>query len=279
MALQHRSTPMVGRSHGIHAEPITFGFKAAGWFAEVGRDAGAPAAGAGADRGRQDLRRGRHACQLSAPRSSGFVCEALGLTPDPAATQVVSRDRHAELLTDAGHPGRDAGANRASRSGTSSARRWARRSSRSAPASRGAARCRTSATRCWPSGSAAWRDCCAADALVGLENMALWHERDISHSSAERFVFERALGVAAYATRSMADRAGRAGGGCRADARQPRPVSAGWSTPRRCCWRWWPRAPTARRRIGWCRAPPRCAGRRRDLPRRAAGRWRGAGAG
>ena len=42
-----------------------------------------------------------------------------------------------------------------------------------------------------------------ADALVGLENMALWHERDISHSSAERFVFERALGVAAYATRSM----------------------------------------------------------------------------
>ena len=42
-----------------------------------------------------------------------------------------------------------------------------------------------------------------ADALVGLENMALWHERDISHSSAERFVFERALGIAAYATRSM----------------------------------------------------------------------------
>jgi len=42
-----------------------------------------------------------------------------------------------------------------------------------------------------------------ADALVGFENMALWHERDISHSSAERFVFERALGVAAYATRSM----------------------------------------------------------------------------
>jgi adenylosuccinate lyase len=44
-----------------------------------------------------------------------------------------------------------------------------------------------------------------ADALVGLENMALWHERDISHSSAERFVFERAIGVAAYATRTLAD--------------------------------------------------------------------------
>ena len=44
-----------------------------------------------------------------------------------------------------------------------------------------------------------------ADALIGLENMALWHERDISHSSTERFVFERALGVAAYATRTTAD--------------------------------------------------------------------------
>ncbi len=44
-----------------------------------------------------------------------------------------------------------------------------------------------------------------ADALIGLENMALWHERDISHSSTERFVFERALGVAAYATRTLAD--------------------------------------------------------------------------
>src|SRR6185436_1454070 len=44
-----------------------------------------------------------------------------------------------------------------------------------------------------------------ADALVALENMALWHERDISHSSTERFVFERALGVAAYATRTTAD--------------------------------------------------------------------------
>jgi adenylosuccinate lyase len=44
-----------------------------------------------------------------------------------------------------------------------------------------------------------------ADALVGLENMALWHERDISHSSAERFVFERAIGVAAYAARTLGD--------------------------------------------------------------------------
>ena len=57
------------------------------------------------------------------------------------------------------------------------------------------------------------------DAMIGLENMALWHERDISHSSAERFVFERALGVAAYATRSMAGLLRRPRGRRRADGR------------------------------------------------------------
>ena len=78
LALQHRSTPMVGRSHGVHAEPITFGFKAAGWFAELERDAERLAAGARADRGRQDLRRGRHATQRQR-RGRAHVCEALGL--------------------------------------------------------------------------------------------------------------------------------------------------------------------------------------------------------
>ena len=75
-----------------------------------------------------------------------------------------------------------------------------------------------------------------ADALVGLENMALWHERDISHSSAERFVFERALGVAAYATRTL----GGILDGLEIDADRMARTStcwAAWSTRRRCCWR------------------------------------------
>ena len=132
------------------------------------------------------------------------VCGALGLEPDPASTQVVSRDRHAELLaalaitggtlermaveirhlqrTEVGEAYEPFGAGQQGSSAMPHKRNpvLAERVSGLARLLR-------------------------ADALVGFENMALWHERDISHSSAERFVFERSLGVAAYATRAMAD--------------------------------------------------------------------------
>ncbi|HET7082328.1 MAG TPA: lyase family protein, partial [Candidatus Limnocylindria bacterium] len=98
MAIEHRSTPMVGRSHGIHAEPITFGFKAAGWLAEVQRDQARLArAREGIAVGKVSGAVGTHA-HVSA-EVEDFVCRSLGLAADPAATQVVSRDRHAELLT------------------------------------------------------------------------------------------------------------------------------------------------------------------------------------
>ena len=132
-----------------------------------------------------------------------FVCEALGLEPDPAATQVVSRDRHAELLTalailggtleriaieirhlqrtEVGEVFEPFGAGQQGSSAMPHKRNpvLAERVTGLARLLRG-------------------------DALVALENMALWHERDISHSSAERFIFERSLGVAAYATRTLA---------------------------------------------------------------------------
>jgi adenylosuccinate lyase len=203
LAIQYRSTPMVGRSHGIHAEPITFGFKVAGWYAEIGRDAerlahARRAIGVGKVSGAV----GSHANVSAAVER--HVCETLGLEPDPAATQVVSRDRHAELLstlailggtlermavelrhlqrTEVGEAFEPFGAGQQGSSAMPHKRNpiLAERVSGMARLLR-------------------------ADALVGLENMALWHERDISHSSAERFVFERALGVAAYATRTMAD--------------------------------------------------------------------------
>ena len=202
LARQHRDTPMVGRSHGIHAEPITFGFKAAGWYAELERDA-------------ERLERARHGINVGAISGAvgthanvsveveRHVCEALGLRADPASTQVISRDRHAELLTalaifggtleriaveirhlqrtEVGEAFEPFGAGQQGSSAMPHKRNpiLAERVSGMARLLRG-------------------------DALVGLENMALWHERDISHSSAERFVFERALGVAAYATRTLA---------------------------------------------------------------------------
>jgi adenylosuccinate lyase len=202
LAVQYRDTPMAGRSHGIHAEPITFGFKAAGWFAELGRDA-------------ERLQRAREGINVGAISGAvgthanvsveieRHVCEALGLRADPASTQVISRDRHAELLsalaifggtleriaveirhlqrTEVAEAFEPFGAGQQGSSAMPHKRNpiLAERVSGMARLLRG-------------------------DALVALENMALWHERDISHSSAERFVFERALGVAVYATRTLA---------------------------------------------------------------------------
>ena len=202
LAIQYRSTPMVGRSHGIHAEPITFGFKAAGWFAELTRDQERLA------RARQAIAVGKISGAVGTHANVSadverFVCEALGLAIDPAATQVVSRDRHAELLsvlailggsleriateirhlqrTEVGEAFEPFGAGQQGSSAMPHKRNpvLAERVTGMARLLRG-------------------------DALIGLENMALWHERDISHSAAERFVFERALGVAGYATRTLA---------------------------------------------------------------------------
>jgi adenylosuccinate lyase len=201
MAKDHRSTPMVGRSHGIHAEPITFGFKLAGWYAEVGRDQARLArAREGISVGKVSGAVGTHAhVSVDAER---FICRSLGLAVDPAATQVVSRDRHAELLTALAILG-----------GTLERvaveiRHLQRTEVGEAFEPFGAGQQGSSAMPHKRNPVLAERitgfaRLLRADALVGLENMALWHERDISHSSAERFVFERALGVAAYATRSM----------------------------------------------------------------------------
>ena len=203
LALQYRHTPMVGRSHGIHAEPITFGFKVAGWYAELGRDVdrlarARAAVGVGSISGAV----GTHA-NVSGDVER-HVLDGLGLEPDPAPTQVVSRDRHAELLTalailggtleriaieirhlqrtEVGEAFEPFGSGQQGSSAMPHKRNpiLTERVTGMARLLRG-------------------------DALIGLENMALWHERDISHSSAERFVFERAIGVAAYATRTLAD--------------------------------------------------------------------------
>jgi adenylosuccinate lyase len=125
------------------------------------------------------------------------------LQPDPAATQVVSRDRHAELLTTLAILG-----------GTleriaTEIRHLQRTEVSEAFEPFGAGQQGSSAMPHKRNQVLAERvtgmaRLLRADALVGLENMALWHERDISHSSAERFVFERALGVAGYATRTLA---------------------------------------------------------------------------
>ncbi|CUU35589.1 MAG: adenylosuccinate lyase [Armatimonadetes bacterium] len=97
LALEHLQTPMIGRTHGIHAEPITFGFKLMGWYAEMARH-------------RERLLRAQAEIAVGKvsgavgihanvdPRVEEYVCARLGLTPDPASTQIVARDRHATLM-------------------------------------------------------------------------------------------------------------------------------------------------------------------------------------
>ena len=202
LAVEHRRTPMVGRSHGIHAEPITFGFKAAGWLAELRRDIER------LERGRETIAVGSISGAVGTHANVSaeverHVLDRLGLGVDPAPTQVISRDRHAELLTAIAILG-----------GTLErisveVRHLQRTEVGEAFEPFGSGQQGSSAmphkrNPILTERVTGMARLLRADALVALENMALWHERDISHSSAERFVFERALGVAAYAVRTLA---------------------------------------------------------------------------
>jgi adenylosuccinate lyase len=97
LAREHRETLQIGRTHGIHAEPITFGFKLAGWLDEMNRNAERlRAARAVIAVGKVSGAVGTHA--NIAPDVEAFVCARLGLAPAPVSTQIVARDRHAQVV-------------------------------------------------------------------------------------------------------------------------------------------------------------------------------------
>jgi adenylosuccinate lyase len=185
-AQQHRNTVMIGRSHGIHAEPITFGFKLAGWLAEVLRHR---------DRlvnVRQRVAVGKISGAVGTyaniePRVEAIACQKLGLEPDTASTQVISRDIHAEFVQALALLG-------------ASIERFAveirnlqktdvleveeffakgQKGSSAMPHKRNPIRSErlTGMARIL-----------RGNAVAALENVALWHERDISHSSVERMI-------------------------------------------------------------------------------------------
>ena len=93
-ALEHKLTPTIGRSHGIHAEPTTFGLKLAGYFAEFARARRRMVQGRGGDHDLRHLRGGRHLRQRR-PAGRGHVAAAVRAGPEPVSTQVIPRDRHA----------------------------------------------------------------------------------------------------------------------------------------------------------------------------------------
>jgi adenylosuccinate lyase len=183
-AQEHRTTVCVGRSHGIHAEPTTFGWKLAGWAFELDRDRARLVRSLETNRvGQLSGTVGTYAALE--PEVERIACERLGLEPDPLSTQVVARDRHAELLSVLAIV-----ATSLERFATE-IRHLARTEVREVEEPFAAGMKGSSAMPHKRNPKLAERICglarvVRANALVGLENVPLWHERDISHSSAER---------------------------------------------------------------------------------------------
>ena len=185
-AEQHRRTICIGRSHGIHAEPTTFGWKLAGWAFELDRARTRVTNALDANRvGQLSGTVGTYA-QLD-PELERIACERLELEPDPVSTQVIARDRHAELL------GALALCATSLERFATEIRHLARTEVREVEEPFGKGMKGSSAMPHKRNPKVAERICglarvVRAAALVGLENVPLWHERDISNSSSERVV-------------------------------------------------------------------------------------------
>jgi adenylosuccinate lyase len=190
-ALQHKDDVCIGRTHGMHAEPTTFGLKLAGWAFELGRARDRLAhALEGMRVGKLSGAVGTYAA--TDPELERVACERLGLEPEPVSTQVVARDRHAELL------GSLALVAASLERFALEIRHLSRTEIGEAAEPFGKGQKGSSAMPHKRNPVVSERICglarvVRAHALVGLENVALWHERDISHSSAERVVIPDAF--------------------------------------------------------------------------------------
>jgi adenylosuccinate lyase len=183
---EHRRTPMIGRTHGVHAEPMTFGLKLALWHSELARDG-------------QRIRRAREVTgvgKLSGavgtfghlpPSIEAEVCRRLGLEPAPVASQVIQRDRHAELLSALAITGSSLekfalevrGLQKTEIGEVEEPFGKGQKGSSAMPHKRNPIVCEQ---------IVGMARLLRANAHAALENNALWHERDISHSSVERVI-------------------------------------------------------------------------------------------
>ena len=201
-ALAYRDTPIMGRSHGIHAEPTSFGHKLAVWAFELDRD-------------RERLRRARETVSVGAisgvvgsyaavdPRVQELVCALLGLRSAEATTQVIQRDRHAEYMTTLAVV-----ASTLDKMATE-VRHLARTEVREvqepfAPGQKGSSAMPHKRNPVICERVSGLARVIRGHAQTALENVALWHERDISHSSAERLIFPDATGLLDFMLDDMA---------------------------------------------------------------------------
>jgi adenylosuccinate lyase len=196
-AEEHRETVCMGRTHGVHAEPTTFGLKLVGWAFTLDRERErVVAALAGLRVGKLSGAVGQYAAVE--PEVERVACDRLGLEPAHSSTQVLQRDRHAALLSSLALL-----ASSLERFATE-IRHLARTEVREVEEPFGAGQKGSSAMPHKRNPIVSERICglarvVRANAIVGLENVALWHERDISHSSAERVVLPDSFLAVDYA--------------------------------------------------------------------------------
>lgn len=195
-AYKYKDTPMMGRSHGVHAEPVTFGLKFALWHEDM-------------KRGIERMKRAKEAISVGKlsgavgtfsnipPAIEELVCKRLGLKPEPVATQVVQRDRHAEYLTTLALVAASVEKiaveirhlQRTEVLEVEEPFVAGQRGSSAMPHKRNPVGCENL------SGLARL---VRSNALAAIENIALWHERDISHSSVERVIIPDSLILVDY---------------------------------------------------------------------------------
>ena len=185
-AEEHRRTPMIGRTHGVHAEPMTFGLKLALWYAELQRDLDRLL------RARDTISVGKISGAVGTfahldPAIEAGVCAKLGLDPAPVSSQVIQRDRHAELVSALAITAASLekfaleirGLQKTEIGEVEEPFGKGQKGSSAMPHKRNPVGCEqiTGLARL-----------IRGNAIAALENVALWHERDISHSSVERVI-------------------------------------------------------------------------------------------
>jgi adenylosuccinate lyase len=185
-AVEHKRTPMIGRTHGVHAEPMTFGLKLAMWYDVLGRDLRR------VSQARETVGVGLVSGAVGTfahldPSIETAVCARLGLAPAPISTQVIQRDRHAELLTAMAILAASLetfaleirGLQKTEIGEVEEPFAKGQKGSSAMPHKRNPIGCEQ---------IVGLARLVRSNAMAALENIALWHERDISHSSVERVI-------------------------------------------------------------------------------------------
>ena len=201
LAKKYKHLPTIGRTHGIHAEPTSLGLKFLNWHSEILRDKGR------LEYAKKDVSAGKISgavgtYAMSSPQLEARVCELLGLEPAKVSNQILQRDRHANVLNALAIMGSTL------ERMALEVRNLQRTEVREAFEPFGVGQKGSSAMPHKRNPVKCERICGMSRllrgyALTGMENIALWHERDISHSSTERIIWPDAFNIAAFMIRSM----------------------------------------------------------------------------